>query len=67
MHDHSMYDMNDDEFNYNIESLNDASNYDSRIDIEFAQYWQYQITRIKKLASEVVRCTECHNFSLEGH
>lgn len=53
MHGHSMYDMDDDKSDDNLESLNDASNYNSRIDIEYAQYWQHKVTEVEKQTCEV--------------
>lgn len=53
MHSHLMYDMEDDESDNNLESLNDASSYDSRIDIEYAQYWQNRIIAVRKQTSQV--------------
>ncbi|KAH9117441.1 hypothetical protein LEN26_012694 [Aphanomyces euteiches] len=49
----SMYDMNDDDSDGNSELLHSSGNYDSRIEIEYAQYWQHRVSSMEKQSSEV--------------
>ncbi|KAH9123635.1 hypothetical protein AeMF1_005432 [Aphanomyces euteiches] len=49
----SMYDMNDDDSDGNSELLHSSGNCDSRIEIEYAQYWQHRVSSMEKQSSEV--------------